>query len=100
MFVKRSLEFRLFRCCRIGLLSGPGGMHPTKVLSKQILAVEIIRPLGGDVAALEVTTVVFEFEMLRGEMALPFVLGAECAFAAVLFETAAVCLFAVAVGGG
>lgn len=100
MHIKRFFEIFLFWGCGEGFAADPWSMHSTKVLSKQILAVEIIRSLGGGLAALEIATVEFEFEVLRCKMALPFVFGAECAFAAVLFETAAVCLFAVAVGGG
>lgn len=96
MLVKRLVKVRPFRGRGGSFAPSPGGMHPTKVLSKQILAVEIIRSLGCDIAALEVAAVVFEFEVLRGKVALPFVFGAECAFAAVLFEAAAVSFF----GGG
>jgi hypothetical protein len=66
---------------------GPWSMHSALVLSEKILSVEIVVPTAGVaavfrfdvfwIAVASVTSVVSELEMLRRDVAFPFVLGAE-----------------------
>lgn len=79
-------------------------MHPSLVLSEEVLAVEIVMgrlhgdvvagstpgpfPFFGRVAEPYVATEESQFKMLRGDVAFPFVLGAESAGAAIVREAA------------
>ena len=58
-------------------------MHASDVLREEVLAVEVIRTLGIVHACAEVAAPEAETEVLRGDVALPFVLGTERAAAAI-----------------
>ena len=80
--VRLPLDLELAIALGQGLLDRERGMHAPQVLGEEILAVELVSfaldgALGAARAAVEGQT-----QMLRGDVALPFVLGAESARAA------------------
>jgi hypothetical protein len=66
-----------------GLLDGEGRVHAAEVLGKQILAVEFVAfPVGAAGLGAGGAAVELQAEVLGGDVALPFVFGAEGACAA------------------